>query len=113
MMTSLQAVLSTWVLTQAVGGKNELPLQFAICVRILAVQSVRKPYLSVTLRNIAGVQPFHTLNLLHEPIFDARGRDRAVFFSFAIADDDLPTFEIQVLDAESTAFHQPHSGAIE
>ena len=39
--------------------------------------------------------------------------DGAVFVPFAFADDDLSSFEVDVFDAESTAFKEAHAGAVE
>lgn len=42
-----------------------------------------------------------------------REHGEAIFVSFATADDDLPSVEVNIFDPESDAFHEPQSAAVE
>jgi len=51
--------------------------------------------------------------LLLEVVEEPEGeRNHPVLFAFAIADRDQFPLEVDILDAESTAFHEPHACAV-
>ena len=96
------------------GRKDELPSPFFAGIGVFALQGKRQ---------IDGVAAFVQVFLMQ--LFDAKqmslqkrvelvGEHRhAIFHAFAVADDDLALFKVQIFDAQADAFHDAQPAAIE
>ena len=57
---------------------------------------------------------FDTLEMMRERLDDSNRQDgRSILLTLASADDNLPSFEIDIFDAKLQAFLQPQSGAVQ
>ena len=96
------------------GGEDVLPGRLAIGIGIFTFEGIGEVNFAITFPEIPLVTDFHPLNLHAEVEEDAVGeRDGAILLAFRVANDDLMTGKINVLDAQAQAFHQPESGAEE
>lgn len=97
-----------------VGGEDVLPARFAIGIGVFSFERVRKVNFAIPFLKVLLVKGFHPLNVHPEVEENAfRKRNGAVVLPFCIAHNDLMTGNVNILDAQSKAFHEPQAGAEE
>jgi hypothetical protein len=94
-------------------GKDVLPGQLTIGVGILLGQGMRQVDSTEPLGDIPIVPAPNGIDLPHQGFHQRSGQEgHAVFLPLAVADDEVLLAEIDVLDPEAEAFHQPQPGTI-
>ena len=98
----------------AVGRKHVLPTPVARSARILALERVRQPDGA---KSVAQIRPVHSLGRLHLPANCADetiGKHRdPVLGALAVAHEDRPPTEIDVLHPQPNRFHDAHARAVQ
>src|SRR3990170_4430798 len=99
---------------EALGGEYVLPPPLAVAVGILALQRVGQVDGAVALGHVFGVHVFDAGQMFLQAGDDVLGQHGdAVLLALALAEDDEPAFEIQVLHAQARAFKGAQAAAIE
>lgn len=96
------------------GGEEILPAELAIGARILLCQSVGEIDAAVSLGEVASMEGLDAIHLPAQGLFERAGQEGdAILPALAVADEDVALAEVDVLDPEPEAFHQPQPGSIE
>jgi hypothetical protein len=94
-------------------GEDVLPGRLAIGVGILLGQGMRQVDSTEPRGDIPIVPAPNGIDLPHQGFHQRSGQEgHAVFLPLAVADDEVLLAEIDVLDPEAEAFHQPQPGTI-
>ena len=96
------------------GGEDVLPCPFSTGVGVLAIQSGGQRGAAIPLAQVVVVDIFDMLQMfLQERQEGLREYGHPILAAFAIPHDDLALLEVDVLDAQAEAFHQPQAAAVE
>ena len=92
------------------GGKDELPWPKPPCAGIFSCKRVGKRCFAESGLEILGMESMHGPEMLLQGRFqDPRQHGDALLFPLCIADDNVVVLEIDVLHAQSDAFHESES----
>jgi ribose 1,5-bisphosphokinase PhnN len=81
--------------------------------RILAIEGEREIHAAVAFRQVAVVKVAHSAQMCSQRIEQRPRQQRdTILLSLAVADRKFAPVEVDVLDAEAQAFHQPESAAV-
>jgi len=99
---------------EAGGGKDVLPAPFAGGVGVFAGQGVGQENVAATFCQIVLVHFFDHQQMCTERLDQLLGEDGdAICGSLAIADNDLVLGEVDIFNAQTHAFHETQSTAVE
>jgi hypothetical protein len=94
--------------------KNPLPSPLPIGVWVLLRQCVRELHASQTLFQITLVDPADAIQMDRERLLDCTWKHGdAVLVALALPNQDLVAMELDILDAQGQALHQPQARPIE
>jgi len=97
-----------WFRGELAGGKHELPAPLATRATILPRQRIGQPHVAVTRSEIALMQRAHAAKMRLQRRDQLLGQHRhSILAALAVAHQDLPVGEIQVLDAQHQHFNLP------
>lgn len=94
-------------------GKHPLPGPFRRCVDVFPIEGVWEGDASEAVVFVFFIDEADSGEMFLKRGFEGLGKHRhPVFGSLAVADEDLVAREVDVLDAEGEAFHEPESGSV-
>ncbi len=99
---------------EAFGREDVLPGPFAGGVGVFVFKGIRQVDGSVPLLDILLEDLLHAGKMFLEGDNQALGQHgQAVFFAFAIVDDEAVLFEVDIFDSQANTFNEAQPGAIE
>jgi len=99
---------------QPLRRKDVLPGPLLVGVGVFALQGLGQVDCAIAPGQVVLVQQFHVLEMLLEWRDEAVGQHRyPVLQAHDVADDDGAAVELEVLDAQAQALHQPQAAAVE
>jgi len=101
------------VAVEADGGKDPLPAPLRCGVWILSDERAGEGGMAATALEILPVYAADVVKMRHERPPKAGGQEGdAILGALAVAHRDLAAVEVDVLDAQPAAFHEPQAGSI-
>ena len=96
------------------GGEEVLPDPFFGSVGVFSGEGVRQVYFSKAFFHILLMDGAHSFQVSLQVRDERIGKHgEAVFFAFAIADDNLVITEVNILHTQAQTFHEAQSASIE
>jgi hypothetical protein len=103
-----------WVNRASASGKDILPAPRTACRGVFSFKRKRQIDHAEAFREVLLVQDLHLLQLPFQGLCKGLRQHRhAIFLALPIADEGLTIFQVDILDAQSDAFHQVQARAVE
>ena len=110
---SVQRFAKTRVPAQRLGGEQVLPFERAAGLGKFSGEGISEPDPACAGIQVEPVEVLNGADLMMEAVGKASWQgNHAVLFAITISNGDLFALNVEIIDADSAALHDPHPGAV-